>query len=278
MPYVPPWLNVQPSDFVQAAQAGARIGTQLSEIATGAQSRREALRSSERENAARIAAQQSMAAAHAAETARQNEAARRLREFEERNRIQLAQRALESQNERAAQALDATKAYHAGTLAARAEANDIAQQRADAYAAKGPAGSGITHMDPLDSHLLTDALMRRRAAQSDLAKAAEDITSGGEVPKEVKDRLDAANEDIGAISKKYMAQAQQPQLQEGQRVRNKQTGQTGTVVNGQIVPDEEEKESVDAGMTAYENPYSALGLPVSRGFMYSGENAEVPAR
>lgn len=102
MAVIPPWLQVQPSDFVQAAAAGARLA------------------SSERENAARIAGNLQEAAMRTSAGAAQAAAERDLRRFEE-------QQQLEMQKQRQADLQD----YRTSTLEDADERIAIAENRAD---------------------------------------------------------------------------------------------------------------------------------------------------
>ena len=172
MPYVPPWLNVQPSDFVQAAQGGARIGAELagqaSERGIAAGRNATALQEAQmRENTA-LSGQQaeaSLAGARLTDEQQQKEAERRLRQWEiqqqmihnqavidsENSRSQGAitsenlrnQRTIDAANTRAAAALDERQKYGTSMLDIRREANRIAEERAKAAAAK-PSSSDYT--------------------------------------------------------------------------------------------------------------------------------------
>lgn len=88
--YVPPWLNVQPSDFVGAAQGGAKIGAQLAATGTEANIARQRIASSDAQNSARISAENNLAQARLAQAAQEAEAARALREWEHAQSFQLA--------------------------------------------------------------------------------------------------------------------------------------------------------------------------------------------
>lgn len=63
---------------------------------------------------------------------------------------------------------------------------------------------------------------------------------------------------------------------EGQRITQKSTGKTGTIINGVPVWDDEQPEPETP--VAEENPYEGTGLPGTRGFFYSGQNYDTPAQ
>jgi hypothetical protein len=270
MPYVPPWLDIKPADFTQAAEAGARIGTQLSSIATDAQVARERIAASAAENASRVAAGAEEAAARRVQAAQESESERQLRQWENQQRIQMEQQQLSSQEGRSAAELGQKTAYEGGLLNLRGAANDIAQQRADIAA--GKAGDTGGKMTPLDTHMLSDALIRRRQAQAAITKASEDISTGGP-SRDMLSKLRAAEADIDSLTKKYAAPptagtGTNPAMQEGARVRSKTTGQMGTIKNGDVVWDAAPAAPPPGAL------YSGLpgGQPVSSGNMFMGAN------
>lgn len=145
MPYVPPWLNVEPAQFVQAAQAGARIGAELAGQASerGIASARNAtaLQESQMREGTALSgqqAEQALANARLQQIAQQQAQERALREWEVRQQIKRQQDTIAAENERAANALAERKGYGQSMLDIRREANRIAQQKADA-AEKKPA-------------------------------------------------------------------------------------------------------------------------------------------
>lgn len=99
MAVIPPWISVQPTDFLNAAQAGARQGAQLADTRTQAGIARDRLASSERENAMRIAAEQASVAARLSAAQRQAEAENALRQWETNQRIQMGQGELDLKRE-----------------------------------------------------------------------------------------------------------------------------------------------------------------------------------
>jgi hypothetical protein len=143
VPYVPPWLNVQPSDFVQAAQGGARIGAELAgqgtEANIAAAKNATSLQEAQmRENTAMSGQQADAALAQARleQAAKQQQAEQVLRQWEIQQQIKHQQDALAAENQRAANALSERQQYGNSMLDIRRAANDIAQQRVDAMAAK----------------------------------------------------------------------------------------------------------------------------------------------
>jgi hypothetical protein len=225
MPVIPPWLDVKPSDFVAAQIAGAKIAAENDRTSQAAQAR-EAI-SGARIGAANQIAQERIAAA---QQAREQEDARR--RWELAQRMQMQQQGQES-----------TERFRQGTLSLRDAQNQIAQERAETERMRAEGAGGAGKMAPLDTHLLNDALIRRREAQTEAQKALDSISSGGKIPEEVQKRINSAQSDIDSLSKKYMqpftaGTGTQTSLPEGARVRNKQTGQMGTVQNGVIVPDQ----------------------------------------
>lgn len=270
MPYVPPWLDIKPADFTQAAEAGAKIGTTLSNIATDAQVARERIAAASSEAAARTAAESQDAAARLAQSATEHEAERQLRQWENQQRIQMAQQSLSSEEERARAALGQRSLYEGGLLNLRSAANDIAQQRADIAA--GKVGATTDKMSPLDTHALNDAFIRRRQAQGEISRAIADISTGGP-SREMLSKLRAAEADINTITKKYTpppATATGTAPSEGQRVRSKSTGRTGMIKDGQVIWDNQAAAPLPPPGTVYAGLPGAA--PVSSGNMYLGED------
>lgn len=143
MAYVPPWLNVEPAQFVQAAQAGARIGAELAGQATerGIASDRNATALQEaqmRENTAMSGqqAEAALAQARMEQAAKQNQAEQILRQWEVQQQIKRQQDTIDAENQRAANALAERTNYGNSMLDIRREANRIAQEKADTSAAK----------------------------------------------------------------------------------------------------------------------------------------------
>lgn len=278
MPYVPPWLDIKPADFTQAAETGARIGTQLSNIATDAAVARERIAASAAENASRVAAESAGASARLAQSAQESAAERALRQWENQQRLQMEQQTLSSQEDRAKAALGQRAAYEGGMLNLRSAANDIAQQRADIAA--GKAGGSTDKMTPLDTHILSDALVRRRQAQAAIDKANEDISTGGP-SRDMLSKLRAAEADISNITKKYAAPptsatGTSPGLNEGQRVRSKTTGRTGVIKGGDVVWDDQ-AQAAPAALPPPGTVYGGLpgAQPVTSGNMYMGEDLPI---
>lgn len=166
---IPPWIDVNPKDFVQAASSGARIGAEI------AGHRNEAAIAAGRNQTALEEAQMHINAAAAAQQAESQraESERALREWELRQQILhqatqidaenqrnqntiaganqralgslgLRQQEIDAANQRAAAALDERQKYGNSTLDIRREANRIAQERADAAKNKPATGDYTT--------------------------------------------------------------------------------------------------------------------------------------
>lgn len=82
MPTIPPWIAINPKDFLAASEAGGQLGSKIAQMRTEANMNTERLASSERENSARIAAQNAASAAARAQAASDSDAARAMRQFE----------------------------------------------------------------------------------------------------------------------------------------------------------------------------------------------------
>lgn len=271
MPYVPPWLNVQPSDFVQAAAAGGRLGAELSQQATerGIASERNATQLQEasmRENAAmsQQQAEAALAGARLAQAQKQQEAENALKKWEMQQQLAHGQNVIDAENTRAANALNEKTLYGQAMLGIRDRANDIAQQRADAAASKPSPGDFVTVTEhtkekkPDQSYTVTTPevfnLFKKNTPGStmtttnladlnNLPRGASIVTNnipGTGSPALTYSRRIPASQNPYAISIDPSASAQPsaPNPLEGKRVRHKDTGQEGVISNGVFVPDE----------------------------------------
>jgi len=269
MAAIPPWLNVQPNDFVQAAMGGARLAAMSERGQDVADARKQIV-------SAQLGAQEQRLQERLAEQERQKAAERSLREWEERAKLQLGQQQMEGLDKRAQDNLSQRRLYESALINERSRMSDIAKQRADQSGSK----QTFSHMDPLDSANLHDAYIQRREAKAAASKALQSIASGGEVPAEIKNQMADADKTIAEISKRYSqavtppvnaaatSTATSPALPEGSRVRSRVTGKMGTVINGQVVPDQEPPApSVFRGLPG--------AIPTSRGGMYMGEDLPV---
>lgn len=165
MPYVPEWLQINPRDFLAAAQGGARIGAELAGQGTEANiaSGRNATALQEaqmRENTAMSGqqAEAALAQARLEQAAKQQQAEQLLRQWEVQQQIKRQQdiisgqneraaNAITAENERAANALTERQNYGNAMLDVRREANRIAQQRADAATSKPSPSDFITQSE-----------------------------------------------------------------------------------------------------------------------------------
>ena len=282
MPYVPPWLNVQPGDFVQAASAGGRLGAQLAELASQAAIARDrnttALQeASMRENTALSGqqAEQALAGARLAQAQKQSDAERQLRQWEIQQQMlhnqavidaenQRSSNTITAENTRAANALDERAKYGQSMLAIRQEANRIAQERADNAENKPQPGDFMTVTDhtkevapskiydinkpgvynwfspntPPSSMTTTNV-----ADLQNLPRGSTIVTNtipGTGTPARTFSRRVPVGQDPYALTTPAPtnAPATTPLSPlEGKQVRHKDTGETGTIINGQFVPD-----------------------------------------
>jgi hypothetical protein len=147
MAVIPPWISVNPKDFVDAAAGGARIGAELAGQASergiagarNATALQEAQMRANTEEAAQAQAAQNAAA--------QREMEKQIQQFQIQQQIKQQQNAItgenfrnqntiEAENARAAATLAERKQYGVSMLDIRREQNRIAQERADAAALK----------------------------------------------------------------------------------------------------------------------------------------------
>jgi hypothetical protein len=101
--YVPPWLNVSPSDFTAAVQGGAKAGTALAEMGTQANMNMARIASSDKQNAMRVAADNAQANARLAAAAQQAQEERALKQWEEAQRYELGTKKLSADEAQLAQ-------------------------------------------------------------------------------------------------------------------------------------------------------------------------------
>lgn len=130
---IPPWLNVNPSDFVQAAAAGGKLGAEIAKIT----------RANERRTQPRVVSsggphtdEAALQGARLQQAAKQAEAERQLRQWEFQQQLKHQQDVLDAQNQRASDSLAERAYYGTNMIDVRKEANRIAQQRADDAASK----------------------------------------------------------------------------------------------------------------------------------------------
>lgn len=103
---IAPWLNVNPSDFVKAAEAGAHLGIQSAGIQERAEAARDRAQSALSAAASRAQAAQQIAHARMSEAAALAEANRKLREWETQQHIAMQQAQLERATEQGQSRLD----------------------------------------------------------------------------------------------------------------------------------------------------------------------------
>lgn len=262
MPYVPPWLNVTPEFFLQAAEAGARTGTQLASISA----REEAARRSAdiASNAAAIRAQSAENVAAIRANQAQQEAAEAIRQAQAKQASLEQYRGLLEENrqrddERAAAQLMLQQ--QAGELAGQRLGfqEQTAEQRANAPKFMR-VGNQLVAVDPRTQEASELFKGYPTGSMGALAQALHLSEGGG------------ARTNAPAMHGGPAPAAQSGGLQEGARVRSRSTGRTGTVVNGQIQWDPEPPKPIQPNV--YRDLPGALPTP-GGGSMYAGENLPI---
>lgn len=97
---IAPWLNINPSDFVQAAERGAALGLQRAGLRSRQEIAEANLASRAAIASAQLASREDALASRMGEMARQAEENRKLREWEMEQRAQLAREAEAGKTER----------------------------------------------------------------------------------------------------------------------------------------------------------------------------------
>lgn len=103
MPTIPPWIAINPKDFIAASQAGGELGSKIASLRTESNINNARLASSERENAARVASSNANAAASRAQSQSDSDLTRAMRQWEfgqkmSQDEAQLAQTKLAEEN------------------------------------------------------------------------------------------------------------------------------------------------------------------------------------
>ncbi len=257
MPVIPPWLAVNPSDFVKSAEAGAQLGTQRSKIATDANLDTARMQSAERMHGQSIAARAQEAAAEMAMARERAKAAEAVKRWETGMELQLAhekmgqqagqqENALASLNafrtnqlqQRAAQAmqnaktsaqqLQVQKEFHDQMVALGHERNAILKEK-QAAENRSPLQDAANSPPPQASFSVLKPWTWFRGSPATPAPPSNTVPVGPPVS-------------APAISPPGV---QPGMLREGARFIQKSTGQKGMIRNGQFVPDEQsEPESV----------------------------------
>lgn len=262
MPYVPPWLNVTPELFLQASEAGAKTGAQLAALATREQVAQQQAEAAQASAGMRAQAAEQIAAARS--EAAQAEAAGRLREADQKQQALENYRALLEENRqrddlRAADKL--TLEQQAGELAKTREAFQEQSAKDKAAAPKLlHSGSDVLLYNPQDQS--ADLLYKGRGSGA-MNKLQEALGLSGQGPAPAGPSAAAPTA------------APTGQFQEGQRVRSKSTGRTGTIINGQVQWDE--APAPPAGpqpVSIYQGLPGAQPTP-GGGSMYAGANLPV---
>lgn len=271
MPYVPPWLNIEPSQFVQAAAAGGRLGAELAQMANerGISDARNS--TSLQEAAMREATAQSgqqaeaaLAGARLTQAQKQQQAENALRQWEIQQQMIHGQNVIDAENTRASNALNEKTLYGNAMLGIRQTANDIAQQRADQAANKPNPGDFVTvtqhikEVPPSKKYDITEPEIHNWFSPnvpaksitttnlSDLSNLPQGSTivtnaiPGTGSPARTISRRVPADQDPYALSPvgAPSAPAAPQNPLEGKRVRSKVTGEIGVISNGVFVPDQ----------------------------------------
>lgn len=160
MPYVADWQRINPKDFVDAASQGGSLGARLGALATDAEMQKERLASQAAIESARLGASQQESGARLAQAAKEEEMNRALREWELKQQLAQKGTALQSQNERAANALAEKEQYGEGVLGIRQATNDLRSQQLDnakaAAEAKASKAPPLMHLAPGSRLFQTD--------------------------------------------------------------------------------------------------------------------------
>ncbi|HSS97372.1 MAG TPA: hypothetical protein VLK33_10090 [Terriglobales bacterium] len=271
MAVIPPWIDVKPSDFVQAAQGGARIGAELAgqgneaNIAAGrnATALQEAQMRANTEAAAQAQAAQSAAA--------QREMEKQIQQFQIQQQIKQQQNAIqgenqrnqntvEAENQRAAAALAERQMYGGSMLDIRREANRIAQERAAAAANKPTAQDFTTVSEhtketpPNKKYTVTEPEIHNFFTKNTPAKTFDttNLVDLANLPRSASittNAIPGTGSPARTISRRIpigadpykisMSDSQTPDAQPAIKVRNKKTGQVGSIVNGAFIPDKQ---------------------------------------
>lgn len=276
MAYVPPWLNIEPSQFVQAAAAGGRLGAQLAQIASerAASSERNATQLSEAQM--RNATEQQLGSQRLSAEQQQQQAANALRQWEIQQQMAHNQSVIDAENQRnqatigaentrAANALTEKQNYGNKMIDIREEANRIAQERADAAKDKPNASDYETvtehtkEVAPSKSYYVTKPeifnLFKANTPGSsmtttnvadlqNLPRGSSIVTNtipGTGAPARTFSRRVPIGQDPYALPLGGATTPVNPL--EGKRVRHKDTGQTGVITNGVFVPDQTPHET-----------------------------------
>lgn len=270
MPYVPPWLDVSPRDFVQAATAGGRLGAELAQMANersiAADRNATALQEAQmRENTAMSGQQADAALANArlTQAQKQADAERALKEWEIQQQMAHGQNVIDAENQRAANALNEKTLYGNAMIGIRQQANEIAQQRADQTASKPSPGDFVTvtqhtkEVPPSKTYDITEPEIRNWFSANTPAKSitttnladlnnlpqgstivTNAIPGTGSPARTISRRIPASQDPYSLpVNSPAPAQPQAANPLEGKRVRSKVTGEIGVISNGVFVPD-----------------------------------------
>jgi rubrerythrin len=258
MAVIVPWIDVKPSDFVQAAQGGARIGAELAgqrnEAGIAARRNQTALQEAQMRVNSEAAAQ----AEAAQNAAAQREMEKQIQQWQFQQQLKQQQNAIEgenfrnqntitAENARAAAALGERQQYGGSMLDIRREANRIAQERADAAAAK-PAPSDFTTVSEHTKEIpdikkysvnepeIFNLFSKNTPGKTFDTTNATDLVNLPRGSVITTNTIPNTGSPARTISRRVPISVP-PNPLEGRKVRDKVTGQTGMISNGQFVPD-----------------------------------------
>ena len=260
---IPPWLQINPvQDYLAAAKAGAGVGLERARLGTEAN-----------EAAARIGLGYAQLGQSGAESAASRALAiARLRDASQKSQMLQAnreaalglreqglgqQQSAMEQNAQIREAAQRLRENHLGFL----------EQMREREQARKESASGMSDLDKRR----WDSASRTILSLTTNPKYADDA----EYLRSVKPAVEQANKTINELTKRYSLNPEPSTttasgFTEGQRVRSKKTGQMGTVVNGQIIPDPAPVNPGETESDALPN----MGLPGTRGFFYGGDQYE----
>jgi chorismate mutase len=276
--YVPPWLQISPESFVQAAQNGARIGAELAGQGTEANIAAGRNATALQEAQIRTGAEQSALDEQSQRAAQE----RALREWETRqqiihqsaqidaenqrnqntvtgantragNLLDLRRQEIDAANERAASALAERQKYGDSVLDIRREANRIAQERVDKPGSNPADFTTISEhkkeVPDRKSFSVTEPEIHNFFSKNTPGKSLtttnlSDLVNLPRGSSIVTNTIPGTGSPATTISRRVPllppTPVATPSPFEGKRVRDKVTGKVGVISNGAFVPDEED--------------------------------------
>lgn len=293
MPTIPPWINVQPSDFAAAGERGLSAGVQAASVANSARAERDRAALESR----RINEQ------HAAEQASLAQAAQ---QFQEQAKMKKMELELDRQQQERnfliqQQRTQIADAYHTAVVGLQTQKlKNASEAAAIKYAAQQKLSALIQSGVPFDQAIIQVPELMGAGVETLLTKTATTGPGVSRMSDIDKRRYDAAVKEMNAQQKilagssRWFSKTRKPATEAIKKAQEtldeigkKYVSPGGGAASGathvwnptsQSIEPIQEKASADSNMPAEENPYAGMGLPVSSGFMYTGPNAEVPAQ